>query len=172
MSLSTFSTERGQVIDRFNGVEVYYNGKKYTNVSGRNVTKEGYNLGLKYQCVEFVKRYYYERFNHFMPYSYGHAYEFFDKSLPDKAYNEERGLMQFRNVRREKPKVEDIIIYNATNTNPFGHMGIVTKVTNNKIEFVQQNFGTKTRQTLKLVEFQGIYTIADYDILGWLRKVE
>jgi hypothetical protein len=49
----------GQQIDSLNGVSVFYNGS-FGNISGRNITKDGYNLGLKYQCVEFVKRYYYE----------------------------------------------------------------------------------------------------------------
>jgi hypothetical protein len=45
----------GQKIDSLNGVYVFYNGK-VSNVSGRNKAPDGYNLGLKYQCVEFVKR--------------------------------------------------------------------------------------------------------------------
>ena len=53
----------GQKIDSLNGVYVFYNGN-VSHVMGRNTTKDGYNLGLKYQCVEFVKRYYYEYFNH------------------------------------------------------------------------------------------------------------
>ncbi len=48
---------RGQKIDSLHGVYVYYNGKTQ-NVSGRNLVN-GYNLGLNYQCVEFVKRYYF-----------------------------------------------------------------------------------------------------------------
>ena len=43
----------GDVIDSFNGVAVYYNGP-VNNVSGRNLSPDGYNLGQKQQCVEFV----------------------------------------------------------------------------------------------------------------------
>ena len=71
----------GQVVDQFNGVNVYYNGQ-ISHVSGRNLTKDGYNLGQKYQCVEFIKRYYYERFKHKMPDSYGHAKDFLMLRLP------------------------------------------------------------------------------------------
>ncbi|HAW05230.1 MAG TPA: hypothetical protein DCW83_11120, partial [Saprospirales bacterium] len=53
--------------------------------------------------------------------------------------------------------------------NPFGHIGIITEVGDDFVELIQQNIGTKTRQKLKLVKYAGIYTIADYDILGWLR---
>ena len=169
LSFTDFDIYRGEVLDSFNGVPVYYNGENFTNVSGRNVTSDGYNLGLKYQCVEFVKRYYYEHYHHKMPNSYGHAKEFFNKNLPDRAFNQERGLLQFRNVRTHKPMVGDILVYNGYPGNPFGHMGIISEVADDHIVLIQQNFGTKTRQTLKLVEFAGIYTIADYDILGWLR---
>ncbi|SUD83261.1 Uncharacterised protein [Stutzerimonas stutzeri] len=55
---------------------------------GGNLSKDGYNLGLRYQCVEFVKRYYFERHGHRMPDTYGHAKSFFDPSLGDGALNE------------------------------------------------------------------------------------
>lgn len=161
--------KRGEVIDMHNGIEVYYNGEDFTNVSGRNLTENGYNLGLKYQCVEFVKRYYYKYYGHKMPNTYGHAKEFFDQSLPDVAINYDRGLLQFRNIRYEAPKEGDILVYDGYGGNPFGHIGIITEVTDDEIEYISQNVGEKTRQRVKLVEFQGIYTVADYDVLGWLR---
>ena len=64
----------GDEIDSFNGVVVYHNGS-VRHVEGRRVIN-GYNVGLKYQCVEFVKRYYLEHLNHQMPDSYGHAKAF------------------------------------------------------------------------------------------------
>ena len=171
LSMTSYNPQRGDIIDTFNGVPVYYNGNNFRASTGRNITSSGYNLGLKYQCVEFVKRYYYEVFQHEMPDSYGHAKDFFDPDLDDVAFNSDRGLMQFRNVRNEPPAVHDIIIYGSMKDNPFGHMGIVTEVTRDSIEFIQQNFGLKTRQKLQLVEFMGIYTVADYGILGWLRMI-
>lgn len=160
----------GDAIDVLDGVAVYYNGSM-TNVAGRNITKDGYNLGLKWQCVEFVKRYYYEIYNHKMPDTYGHAKDFFDKSLPDVAFNYTRGLMQYKNVRHEKPRKGDILIYDAYKNNPYGHIGIIAEVTDSHVILIQQNVKKKTRQKLKLVEYNGIYTIADFDVLGWLRKV-
>lgn len=172
LSFTSHYLTRGEVIDSFNGVSVYYNGEKFTNVSGRNVAADGYNLGLKYQCVEFAKRYYYEYYGHKMPNSYGHAREFFDKSLADVAYNRERALMQYRNIRYEKPQEGDLLVYDGYGSNPFGHVGIITSVGDGEVEYISQNYGDKTRQTIKLVEYQGIYTIADYDVLGWLRKLD
>jgi len=169
LSFSSFNLEIGQVIDQLDDVPVYYNGSNYTNVVGRNVTADGYNLGLKFQCVEYVKRYYYEIHNHKMPNAYGHARDLFDIELEDVAYNSHRGLMQYRNSRYEKPQVGDILVYGSYEGNPFGHTGIISKVSTDEVELIQQNFGAKTRQKLKLVEFMGIYTVADYNVYGWLR---
>src|SRR5262245_34634763 len=66
----------GEVGDALDGVAVYYNGGINTS-GGRRLGSDGYNLGLKFQCVEFVKRYYYERYQHRMPNAMGHAKDFF-----------------------------------------------------------------------------------------------
>lgn len=158
----------GDPIDQLNGVPVYYNGSM-KNVIGRHVSADGYNFGLKWQCVEFVKRYYYQHFNHRMPNSYGHAKDFFNDELADVEFNTARGLMQYRNTRYEKPMANDIIVYKGTRVNPFGHIGIIAEVTDEHVIIIQQNVRTKTRQKIKLVEYEGIYTIADFDVLGWLR---
>lgn len=160
----------GKKIDSLNGIAVYYNGNDFTNVSGRNIAADGYNLGLKYQCVEFVKRYYYEHLGHKMPNTYGHAKDFFDQRLGDKGYNQKRGLTQYRNVREYAPEVNDILVYNGYAGNRFGHVAIVSYVGTDYIEIVQQNMGTKSRVRIPLVKYMQYYTVADYNILGWLRK--
>ncbi len=159
----------GDVIDTFNGVPVYYNGRNFTSVYGRNKTNDGYNLGLKYQCVEFVKRYYYDVFDHKMPSSFGHAKDFFDHHLGDIEFNAKRGMTQYRNVRESKPAVHDILVYGPTSDNRYGHVAIVTEVSDNAIEIIQQNMGKTTRKKLKLVSFQNYWTVADYNVSGWLR---
>jgi surface antigen len=160
----------GKVFDEFNGVKVYYNGSIY-NVSGRNVAKDGYNLGQKYQCVEFIKRYYYQRFNHKMPNSYGHAKDFFDPSIADGKINRQRNLLQFHNGSPTKPQVDDIIVLNWSS---YGHVAIISKVTDTEIEIVQQNPGpnASSRATFPLVFKNGIWTIEIAGVLGYLRKIQ
>ena len=82
----------GDVLDSYRGVNVYYNGA-IGHVSERNLAPDGYNLGLKFQCVEFVKRYYYERFGHKLPQDRGNAVDFFDAAVPNGALNAQRGLL-------------------------------------------------------------------------------
>ena len=168
-SFNTVDPQIGDVIDSHQGIPVFYNGKSITNVGGRHLSQDGYNYGLKWQCVEFVKRFHHQYFGHRMPNTYGHAKDFFDKNLPDVAFNDSRGLMQYRNVRYERPQVNDILVYDAYKNNPFGHIGIVAEVGTDYIILVKQNVGKRSRQKLNLVEYNGIYTVADFDVLGWLR---
>jgi len=161
----------GQAIDSLQGVYVYYNGG-VDNVSGRNLTTDGYNLGLKYQCVEFVKRYYYEHLNHKMPDSYGHAIDFFDTELNDGQKSKKRNLTQYSNPSQTKPKVDDLVIFNATKFNKYGHVAIISHVTETEIEVVQQNPGSfgKSRETFSIDRQGSKWKITNERILGWLRK--
>jgi len=161
----------GQKIDSFNGVDVFFNGG-VGNVEGRNLTKDGYNLGLKYQCVEFVKRYYYEELNHKMPDSYGHAKSFFNPKVEDGGVNKQRNLTQYTNSSNSKPKINDLVVYSGTVLNKFGHVSIVSDVRDGEIEIIQQNPGPfgSSRETFKLINDDGKWRVDNDRILGWLRK--
>lgn len=163
--------EIGDPIDSLNGVYVYYNGG-IDNVSGRNTTDDGYNLGLKYQCVEFVKRYYYQHLNHKMPDSYGHAKDFFDPSVKDGQINSIRNLMQYSNPSKSKPKVNDLLIFGATSGNEYGHVAIISKVGTDEIEIIQQNAGRygNSRANISLKFKNESWQLESSRVLGWLRK--
>jgi len=162
--------EIGQVIDSLNQVAVCYNGG-VRHIGGRNVV-DGYNVGLKYQCVEFVKRYYLEHYNHKMPDSYGHAKSFYDPDIKDGDINKRRDLTQFSNPGSTKPKVGDLIVMRPSRTNKFGHVGIVSEVTDKDVEMIQQNGGTfaSTRVRFGLGRNEGEWWIENERVLGWLRK--
>ena len=159
----------GEVVDEFQGVKVYYNGG-VNHVEERNLSSDGYNLGLKFQCVEFVKRYYYEHFHHRMPNSFGHASDFFDKSLNDGDWNIDRALLQYSNGGHFKPAVGDIIIFDSYLFNRYGHVAIVSKVSETEIEIVQQNPGPfqSSREKLKLNAKQDKFVVEHQRVLGWL----
>jgi len=151
----------GDIRDTFNGVHVYYNGQ-FSQTHGRNTVDE-YNLGLKYQCVEFVKRYYFFVYEHRMPNTWGHARDFYDKALSDGEFNEERGLTQHLNGGESRPRVGDIVVFSATLFNPYGHLAIISDVSDESIEVVQQNTRT-TRSSIKIEDTH----IDDDRIDGWL----
>jgi surface antigen len=161
----------GQPLDSLNGVKVYYNGG-VDHVLERNVTKDNYNLGLKYQCVEFVKRYYYEHLNHKMPDAYGHAKDFFDPEVKDGEINVKRNLIQYTNSGKAKPKVGDLVIFSGSVLNRFGHVAIISKVSEDEVEIIQQNPGpfSSSRENFTLETNNGNYKIDNKRLLGWLRK--
>ncbi|GGE95827.1 CHAP domain-containing protein [Flavobacterium limi] len=161
----------GQSLDSLNGVKVYYNGG-VDNVVERNVTKDNYNLGLKYQCVEFVKRYYYEHYNHKMPDAYGHAKDFFDPKVKDGELNLKRDLIQYTNLSKAKPEIGDLVIFSGSVLNRFGHVAIISKISETEVEIIQQNPGpfSSSREVFVLKKQEGKYKIENSRLLGWLRK--
>jgi surface antigen len=161
----------GEVVDTFNGVKIYYNGG-VSNSEGRNLTEDGYNIGVKYQCVEFIKRYYYEHLHHKMPDTYGNAIDYYDTALKDSIYNKKRDLIQFSNPSKVEPKENDIIIFDKTIFNRYGHVAIVSKVEDSLIEIIQQNPGpfASSREKIKLRKQKNLWFIDNERILGRLSK--
>lgn len=164
--------ELGQPLDSLNGVMVYYNGM-VGHTDGRNTAPDGYNIGMKYQCVEFVKRYYYQRLNHKMPDAYGNAKDFYDATLGDSSFNAKRGLMQYRNGSKAHPQSEDLLIFDGHKGNPYGHVAIVAWATDSNLCIIQQNPGpfASSRDTFRLSHVNDKWTIQHSRVLGWLRKV-
>lgn len=157
----------GAPLDSLHGVIVYHNGSM-SNVSGRNVV-DGYNVGLRYQCVEFVKRYYLEHYGHRMPNSYGHAKDLFNSAVKDGELNTDRGLRQYNNPSATPPQVGDLVVFDGWRGNPYGHVAIVSAVEHGEVEVVQQNTGS-TRATFDLDLVDGRWRMDERRILGWLGK--
>ena len=161
----------GQALDSLNHVIVYYKGGVDNN-SGRNISADGYNIGIKYQCVEFVKRYYCQYLNHEMPDAHGNAKDFFDNTLADSTLNPKRNLIQFTNGSKSKPMPNDLLVFSGSIFNKYGHVAIISTVNENEIEIIQQNPGPfgKSRENLQLKNINNKWTIDNDRVLGWLRK--
>lgn len=154
----------GDSIDVHNGIVVYFNG----GVFHGDHWVGNYKLGQKYQCVEYVKRYYYQHLNHKMPNMWGHAVNFFNTNLQDGAFNADRGLVQYTNPSKSKPRPDDLLVYNLGDA--YGHVSIISRVDENSIEVVQQNWGSTPRSTFKISSTNGVWKIENAQIIGWLRK--
>lgn len=172
-ALAKVASERevGDAVDSLNGVKVYYNGA-VSHTGERHVSADGYNYGLRWQCVEFVKRYYHDYLDHKMPDTYGHAKDFFDAGLADGKLSKKRNLLQYTNGSKTRPQVNDLLVFDATAFNKYGHVAIISKVSGDEIELIQQNPGptANSRATYALEEKNGKWTIDRNDLLGWLRK--
>lgn len=167
LSIVTHSFTIGDSLDSFNDITVYNNGGIYSKSYGKHYAKDSsYYYGKKWQCVEFLKRYYYDYLHHKMPNGFGNANDFFNKKLEDNTFNKERGLIQFKNGGNHKPKINDLIVFDGK----YGHVAIVSNVNDTEIEVIQQNIYMTPRQTFKLINSNGKYTIGENKKpLGWLR---
>jgi len=156
----------GEVIDEYRGIPVYYNGTPYES-QGRHVSPGGYNYGMKWQCVEFVKRYYYNRLKHEMPDTYGHAKDFFNRALRDGDFNAQRNLYQFINGGVFKPEADDIVVYQGDD---YGHVAIITEVGEDYLMLIQQNVGTATRHKIPFAKHNNHYYIMNKNVIGFLGR--
>ncbi len=156
----------GEMIDEYRGIPVYYNGSPYQS-QGRHVSPGGYNYGMKWQCVEFVKRYYYNRLKHEMPDTYGHAKDFFNRELRDGDFNKRRNLYQFINGGVFKPAADDIVVYDGDD---YGHVAIITEVGEDYLMLIQQNVGTATRHKIPFAKHDNHYYIMNRNVIGFLGR--
>lgn len=154
----------GAELDSHNGVTVHYNGMNIAQNHGKHFAHDGYYYGRKWQCVEFVKRYYYEHLNHSMPDGWGNAKDFFDPDIGDGKLNRKRGLKQYTNGGASMPLADDLIVLTQ---GKYGHVAIVTEVGNDYVEIVQQNVFLSTRKRLPLKDSQ--VGAGDDAPAGWLR---
>lgn len=154
-------------LDTFRGVPVYDNGPIVTFSHGRHYAADGYYFGQKWQCVEFVKRFFYKAFNHRMPDVWGHAKDFFDQDTPAGKLNKKRGLLQYRNGGSVAPQPGDLVVF----TNGlYGHVAIVSAVRSNQVEIIQQNIYGHPRDGYSLKSEDGRWVMGEsYQPAGWLR---
>jgi len=157
----------GAKLDEYRGVAVYSNGLIYSKSHGKHYSEDGYYYGQKWQCVEFVKRFFLQAHHHEMPDVWGHAKDFFDESIEHGRLNTKRGLLQFKNGGNIYPKTGDLLVF--TNGG-FGHVAIICRVTTNDVEVIQQNVIGHPRQKFRLTWTPSSFQIGDsYQPAGWLR---
>jgi len=158
----------GEIVDIYRGVAVYSNGPDIVASWGRNFDESGYYFGQKWQCVEFIKRFYFQAKHHEMPDVMGHAKDFFDPSLASGSLNPRRALIQFSNGGTEPPQPDDLLVWNRGN---YGHVAIVTEVGEDYVEFIQQNISGFPRARMSLKNLINSWVVGDdWQPAGWLRK--
>jgi CHAP domain len=160
----------GKSLDSYKGVAVYDNGLAFFRSHGKNFAPDGYYFGQKWQCVEFIKRFYYQAKGHKMPDAMGNAKSFFEPDLPDGSLNSRRQLVQFHNGSTHAPRPDDLLVFDDTH---FGHVGIITRLGSNSLQIIQQNVLFKTRQTFTVVTSnEHFYVTSPRRPAGWLRSPE
>lgn len=157
----------GTIIDEYRGIAVYSNGNNFMSSHGLNFSSDEYYFGYKWQCIEYVKRFYYEIYGHKMPDGAGNAKYFYNPMLNQGELNEQRGLIQYNNGGDEKPRPGDLLIFTD---GAYGHVAIVSDVGQDWLEVIQQN-SELPREKFELRNENGRYTIVgEREPAGWLRK--
>ena len=157
----------GGVIATYKKVPAYQNGTKVTRSHGRHYAEDGYYYGQKWQCVEYVKRFYHDALGHSMPSVWGHARDFFDPEVEHGHINPARGLVQYLNGGDTAPKPDDLLVFRAGS---LGHVAIVTRVTSDEVEVIQQNVHGSPRSVHTLTRKNGHWTVgSSKNPAGWLR---
>ncbi|OMJ96262.1 hypothetical protein SteCoe_236 [Stentor coeruleus] len=84
-------------------------------------------------------------------------------------------LYRIPNGSKCPPSKGDLIIYKRTETNPVGHVAIISKVDYDDIEISEQNWDTdfwpgNYSRAMPLTELSGLYYLFDfeYPIIGWM----
>lgn len=158
--------QAGVMVDSYKGVAIYDNGPLAFKSHGRHYSASGYYWGQKWQCVEFVKRFYDQAKGHQMPDVWGHAKDFFDPAVEQGGLNARRGLIQFRNGGNDAPAVDDLFVFDGG----YGHVAIVSEVGSNFVEMAQQNIYGHPRARLEMTATNGNFVVRPSNVLGWLRK--
>ena len=141
----------GDSLGSFNGVTAYYNSGGINSCGNRHWSSDGaYSFGFKWQCVEFIRRYYYEALNHKIPNRWGNASDYFIENIPSGSMNTERDLVQYHNGNM-RPQVNDLLVFQYM-AGGLGHVSIVTNVTDSTVSTIAQNIGKDCANILSLDE--------------------
>jgi hypothetical protein len=137
---------------------------------GKHYAADAYYYGQKWQCVEYIKRFYHDAMKHSMPNVWGHAQDFFDPEVGHGDLNVKRGLVQYENGGTEPPRADDLLVFRIGS---LGHVAIISRVGDNEVEVVQQNIRGFPRARHELLVRDGRFTIGTAkQPAGWLRLPE
>ncbi len=150
--------ELGCVLTTLDGVAVRYNG---TDGEGDGA----YDFGYKWQCVELIQRYYFEKFGYPKIWAPYYAYQTFD---PD---GHPSTMTAFPNGGSKVPQRGDILVFDSTLWNPYGHVALVKSVHDGQVTFVEQNVLDIGEDSLPMDWNNKIATKWPYgEVRGWLRE--
>jgi surface antigen len=157
-SASSFGTYVGS----YKGVNAYSNG--YTSYFSNKLNSySGYNTGYKWQCCEYVTRFFKAIFNREI--RGGNANTYYSNASA-------KNLKRAPNGGTDKPQTGNIL---CSAGGSYGHVAIVREVGSNYIKVIQQNWDNSSSdnsKTLSMKVSNGKYTVSgfssSYPVQGWL----
>ena len=157
----------GEPINSYRGIVAKSNGQFHASPESCN---EYGIYGLRYQCVEYVKRFYSEAYEIDTTNWTGDAYQYFDNAS-------KLGFDYYTNrVSQTPPLPDDLLVYKQKSCREpyecFGHVAIVTNTSPSSINIIEQNWSQTGIANLNYSYSNDAYKIHDrgsFSVLGWLR---
>ncbi|KPI86537.1 putative Trypanothione synthetase [Leptomonas seymouri] len=157
-----------------------YSNKHDHFFSGERSFDANFFCGFKYQCVEFARRWLFERKGLVLPDVNWACHIFQLKTVKDAATAEDVPVVPVRNGTEARPEPDTLLIYPSSESNAVGHVGAITEVGDDYVCVADQNYRFHKWESsyaykLKLKHENGVWTIID-DIdpddaevpLGWI----
>lgn len=155
----------------------YYNIIAYQNItnsnSDKNINYINYKnnkiyTGIKWQCVEYVRRWYIQVLQLSFP-SIENAIDLWNiPYVYDTITNKQHRFYSIVNGSNLEPKPADILVFKHSKIYPYGHVAIITRVTKDTIYLAEQNFSdTKWTRPYSRKIKRRLDIIMDPLVLGW-----
>ena len=161
-AVELFSSSFGDPLGNYNEVTTYYNPPGYVSYTYNYYN--GINTGMKWQCVEFVNRYYLQIFGINIRIPGQDAIDYYPNA-------NQRGLDAFPNGGVTSPQVGDILCLGG---NKDGHVAIIREVNTTNIKVIHQNTGNVDPLYFTFPRngnsISGSQLGPGYYVQGWLRK--
>lgn len=150
--------------------------KSETNFVLLKNTNKKIASGLKWECVEYARRWLIDNKNvTFADVAY--AYNIWDLKNGERIdTNQSVPLLQFKNkISKTQPQIGDLLIY-STDLTITGHVAVVVSVNSNSITIAEQNYfndpwdgANYSRRLLLEKDEENRYRIFDDALIGWVR---
>jgi glutathionylspermidine amidase/synthetase len=140
------------------------------------IVKYGVYMGIKWQCVEYARRWLFIRKGCIFDSIDGAADMWTQLNNVQRVVDSKTfPLINYPNDSPTPPRNESLLIYQRYGTDmPFGHVSVIVDVLPNFIRVAEENYdayywsGNYSRQ-IQYVYINGSYVIQDdYPILGWM----
>ncbi len=158
----------GTELNSFRNIVAYSNGSDVDCCDGTS------DYGYRYQCVEFVKRFYGDEVGDPIVTSWGDAKNAF--GLADGGVGDNNNLVRFAQGNEAKPQPGDILCFGpAPGHSNVGHVGIVMEIGDDYLLMIDQNRTTDAnndpcRLSLSSEAPYMVGTFGSgYEVQGWLR---
>ena len=174
---AAFALNCGDEMSVFRGIAAKHNGLCHAKVTNPcccagyscNYRDPYDNYGYRYQCVEYVNRFFNIVKNWQNMCNSGDARDYFINA--QKNIERQAGL-EYCDNGKGRPQSGDILCFDDGG---LGHVAIIVNVDpfNNKVYFIEQNWDPSGISSLDLTKSGNTYLIADrgsYHVQGWLRS--